>query len=83
MQLYVFRPGDTCKKCNERKAEVVLRFRDTYCRYVSMLPRVLAYNEHQKTDLTETYWTEFTPIVLSLQRMFLISCSSQVQSFSW
>lgn len=24
--------GDACKKCNERKAEVVLRLRDAYCR---------------------------------------------------
>jgi len=45
IQLYIFRTGDTCKKCNERRAEVVLRLRDAYCRFVSVPPKALSYIE--------------------------------------
>lgn len=86
MQFYVFRTGDTCKKCNERKAEVILRFRDAYCRHVFILPRTLACClavGNFTWFVGETYWTILTTVMLSLQGMFLSSNNSQIQSFSW
>jgi hypothetical protein len=55
MQLYIFRIGHTCKKCNERNAEVILRLRDAYCKYVCILPRALAYNELLESVTNASY----------------------------